>query len=554
MPKILLVEDNAANGDMLTRRLQRVGYEVVSAADGEVAVAMASSEVPDLILMDLSLPVLDGWAATRRIKDCDGTCAIPIIALTAHAMSEDRERATDAGCDDYETKPVNLQRLLGKIESHLRSASESLIQTSSQPLKQVPAVAVNADAPPMSQPDEGRLLIVDDTPANRDVLARRFRRSGYVVETASDGAEALASLRNSPFDLVLLDMMMPGLSGLDVLDDLRRTHPATELPVIMVTALDSTADIVNAFDHGANDYVTKPLDFAVIHARVQTQLALKRAIDQIRALERDLAQRNRALHAANERMTSDLEAAVKVQAALLPTESPHVPGYHFAWLFNPSAELAGDIFNVFRLDDRHVGIYVLDVTGHGVAAALLSVTVSRFLFPLPDPTSLLWETSASGETRLSRPARVAQRLSERFPFDAVTGQFFTLVYGVLDLQENRLRYTSAGHPQLVAHRRGAKPTFLEASGFPIGVGPGDYDEYEIDLASGDRLYIYSDGIPETMNPDGEPFGPDRLLKTLDAGQDVSADQSLEHLCSEICRWSAADRCQDDQTVVCIARS
>jgi CheY-like chemotaxis protein len=115
MAKILLVEDNEMNRDMLSRRLLRKGYEVVMAVDGEQAVAMAQSEKPDLILMDMSLPVIDGWEATRRVKAAEASSRIPIIALTAHAMSGDRERALGAGCDDYDTKPIEMSRLLEKI-------------------------------------------------------------------------------------------------------------------------------------------------------------------------------------------------------------------------------------------------------------------------------------------------------------------------------------------------------------------------------------------------------------------------------------------------------
>jgi two-component system, cell cycle response regulator DivK len=119
MAKILLVEDNEMNRDMLSRRLLRKGYEVVMAVDGEQAVAMAQSEKPDLILMDMSLPVIDGWEATRRVKASEASSGIPIIALTAHAMSGDRERALGAGCDDYDTKPIELPRLLEKIDALL---------------------------------------------------------------------------------------------------------------------------------------------------------------------------------------------------------------------------------------------------------------------------------------------------------------------------------------------------------------------------------------------------------------------------------------------------
>lgn len=119
MPRILLVEDNEMNRDMLSRRLARKKYEVLIAVDGKEGVEMATSEAPDLILMDMSLPVVDGWEATRRIKANSETEAIPIIALTAHAMSGDREKALEAGCDDYDIKPIELPRLLGKMEALL---------------------------------------------------------------------------------------------------------------------------------------------------------------------------------------------------------------------------------------------------------------------------------------------------------------------------------------------------------------------------------------------------------------------------------------------------
>lgn len=121
MPKILLIEDNEMNRDMLSRRLERKGMQVLVAVDGEQGVAMAQSELPDLILMDMSLPVLDGWAATRQLKSDPETRNIPIIALTAHAMADDRNRCLEAGCDDYDTKPIDFTRLMGKLQTLLHS-------------------------------------------------------------------------------------------------------------------------------------------------------------------------------------------------------------------------------------------------------------------------------------------------------------------------------------------------------------------------------------------------------------------------------------------------
>jgi CheY-like chemotaxis protein len=119
MPKLLLVEDNEMNRDMLSRRLERRGFEVIIATDGESGIELAISSSPDLVLMDMSLPILDGWQATRQLKSAEQTRHIPIIALTAHAMSSDREKALEAGCDDYDTKPIELNRLLAKIDALL---------------------------------------------------------------------------------------------------------------------------------------------------------------------------------------------------------------------------------------------------------------------------------------------------------------------------------------------------------------------------------------------------------------------------------------------------
>jgi CheY-like chemotaxis protein len=124
MAKVLVVEDNEMNRDMLSRRLQRRGYEVIVSVDGEEGVAKAQSDSPDIILMDMDLPVLDGWAATRKLKSSPDTQSIPVIALTSHAMAGDREKSMDAGCDDYDTKPVEFSRLIEKIEALLSRGSD----------------------------------------------------------------------------------------------------------------------------------------------------------------------------------------------------------------------------------------------------------------------------------------------------------------------------------------------------------------------------------------------------------------------------------------------
>jgi sigma-B regulation protein RsbU (phosphoserine phosphatase) len=386
------------------------------------------------------------------------------------------------------------------------------------------------------------------------MLSRRLARHGYDVEVAPDGESALRLLGQRPFDLVLLDVMMPGINGLEVLRTVRLTRAATQLPVIMATAKDTSHDIVEALGLGASDYVTKPLDFPVVLARVRTQLALKKSVEQIRELEKDLERRNAELQAFATQMRADLVAAAKVQAALLPAAEPNIPGYRSLWRFVPSAWLAGDILNVFPLDDRYAGLYLLDVSGHGVAASLLSVTVSRFLSAARDPASLLWRREEGGNGYHPQPpAKVAERLCERFPFDGTTGQYFTLVYGLLDLQTHRLRYISAGHPGVIhVPRNGASKT-IEAAGFPIGVADEPYEEYELALAPGDRLYVYSDGVLEALDDADTPFGRERLLAQLDATRNQSLDESLSSLLHRIDRWRGRGHVHDDVSVLALER-
>ena len=557
MAKILLVEDNEQNRDMLARRLQRQGHAVVTAGDGERAIAMAGSESPDVILMDLNLPVLDGWVATRRIKDSPQTRSIPVIALTAHAMSGDRQKALSAGCDDYDTKPIDFARLVDKIRALIGARADvpPVVEAVAVRLVEPAAKPDVTPVAPSPATSGGRVLVVDDTPANREMLSRRLARQGYSVDTAPEGATALRMLDERPYDVVLLDVMMPGMNGLDVLRTIRLTRAPTELPVIMATAKDSSHDVVEALELGASDYVTKPLDFPVVLARVRTQLAVKRGVEQIRLLERGLEQRNAELLAANTRMSADLDAAAKVQAALLPAAEPHVPGYRCGWRFVPSAYVAGDILNVFRLDERHVGIYLLDVSGHGVAAALLSVTVSRFLSPLRDPTSVLWDREeGSDRYRLESPARVAARLCERFPLDDSTGQYFTMVYGVLDLETDGFRFISAGHRPVVHVPREGPVAMVDAAGYPIGVVDEPYEEHEVTLFPGDRLYLYSDGVPEAMNDDNEPYGSERMLAQLDRTRADPLDTAMTRLIDAIERWRGRRHVHDDVSVLALERT
>jgi phosphoserine phosphatase RsbU/P len=393
------------------------------------------------------------------------------------------------------------------------------------------------------------LLIVDDEESNRDGFARRLQRHDYEVAVSKSGREAIELLGGRQFDLVLLDIMMPGMNGLEVLKFLRRVDSLIDLPIIMVTAKGESEDIVEALELGANDYVTKPLDFPVALARIRTQLALRRAVAQVKELEAKLDAHNRELRAAasdleaaHDRHNRDLEAAARVQRAFLPALLPDVRGARFAWVFEPSSQLAGDYLNVFRLGDRHVALCVLDVNGHGVAAALLSLTVSQLLVRI-----------ASGPTAVP-PTEVAAQLGRELTPDAMAGQTFSLLYGVLALDSGEFRFVSAGHPGPVQLAAGKPPARLEVTGFPVGVGRGDYDEQTVSLAPGDRLVLYSDGLTRVRNADGEHFGARRLLATLDETRRLPPADQLRGLVRAVEAWRGETPRHDDISALIVERT
>jgi phosphoserine phosphatase RsbU/P len=390
-----------------------------------------------------------------------------------------------------------------------------------------------------------RILVVDDDENNRDMLSRRLERRGMSAQVAVDGPSALGALARSPFDLVLLDIEMPGMNGLDVLRQVRQTHTPMQLPVIIATARNDREDVVEALSLGANDYVTKPLDFQVVFARVQTQLAHKLAVSRIVQLEADVRRRNLELEQANLRMKHSLGLAAKIQRSLLPSEPVKVAGLQFAWLYEPCDELGGDILGLFPVGPRQVAMYVLDVSGHGVPAALLSVTLNRMLAPVPGRSSLVQKSVGTGLE--PRPPRdVAEELNRRFQMYGWDGQYFTLFYGVMDVVERRLRYVSCGHPPGLVLPRSGRPRFLDCHNLAMGWFPDAvFDEDVVEFAEGDRFYIYSDGVNETMTASGDQFGYDRLAAACENRREGPIDQTLVQLLAELNQFRAGAPVRDD---------
>lgn len=287
MQTILLVEDNEMNRDLISRRLKRRGFEVVVALDGAEGVEKAAAEQPDLVLMDMGLPVIDGYEATRLLKANDKTRHIPVVGLSAHAMSGDADRALDAGCDDYDTKPVEWPRLLDKIGRLLLETRERATQIASR--------AGAAEAAEVGRRDPAQVLIVDDNAVHRELLTGRLEALGHVCEAVDDGAEALGHLAEKSYDAVLLDVTLPPVDGQPLLE---RLGALRDGPVVLTLCpIDAIDSAVASLRRGAEDFIPQPFRAEVVEARLASALERRRLRRQQRRGdgEADGGQRRRQL-------------------------------------------------------------------------------------------------------------------------------------------------------------------------------------------------------------------------------------------------------------------
>jgi sigma-B regulation protein RsbU (phosphoserine phosphatase) len=389
------------------------------------------------------------------------------------------------------------------------------------------------------------ILIVDDTPANLQVLAGMLKDRGYKVRPVPSGKLALAAAQRDPPDLILLDINMPEMNGYQVCEHLKADELLAGIPVIFISALTEQLDKVKAFATGGVDYITKPFQMEELHARVETHL-------KIRRLQLELEETNARLQRVNTRMSHDLKAAAKIQRTFLPRETPATPGVEFAWNYQPCDELAGDGLNIIPLGDGKIGLYILDVSGHGVSSALLSVTLSRLLSPPSDASSILFRNAGFPDRlEVTRPSEVADLLNRLFPFDTATEQFATLMYGDLDVASGNFRYVCAGHPGPLHLPAKKLPILLETPGFPIGLAEEAYGEQQIQLAPGDRLYLYSDGLPDAMSAAGSRFGDARLVEAISRTRGQPLRVGIDSLLAEIVQWQGGDSPNDDISILAL---
>jgi putative two-component system response regulator len=290
--KVLVIEDNTMNMELVSILLEQVGSSTIQATTAESGITMAKIEHPSLILMDVSLPGMDGLEAVRILKQDASTQHIPIIVMTAHAMRGDETKARRAGCDGYLTKPFNTREFLQLIGDYIKPQEQENKTFSTQKTKNI--------------------LIVDDEVINRELLEDLLESFGHRSESVTNGIEALARLYETDSlelpDLILLDVMMPGMNGFEVARIIRNNEITADLPIVMVTALSSREDRLRAVEAGANDFIAKPIDVTELRVRITSLLKMKEAQDTLKQhhaeLEYTVKQRTSALRYALEEVST----------------------------------------------------------------------------------------------------------------------------------------------------------------------------------------------------------------------------------------------------------
>lgn len=306
-PCILIIDDNAMNLDITRELLEHAGMYVLTAEDALTGIEIIKEKQPDLVLLDLLMPHLDGFEAAKIIKADPEIQDIPLIAFTALAAPEDREKALEAGCQDVILKPINTKTFLSTIKSYL-----NLDLTALQPsLNQVKATPLEIKQFPLPLHQPHTILIVDDNPMNVDILKEAASAIGQIALPAFSGPEALQLVEKMKPDLILLDIMMPEMNGYAVMDTLKKQAETANIPIIIISALDRIEDRVQGLLQGCQDYITKPFELAEVQARISAVLRTKDLQDQLTKERNELAMVNQELNHFTTIASHDLQAPLR---------------------------------------------------------------------------------------------------------------------------------------------------------------------------------------------------------------------------------------------------
>jgi sigma-B regulation protein RsbU (phosphoserine phosphatase) len=386
----------------------------------------------------------------------------------------------------------------------------------------------------MSNNSRIQILVVDDDAVSRKILAQLLTAAGYQCSQVEDGAKALEIIHARPPSLLLLDFDMPGLNGAELLRRLRSDNdPAVaQIPAIMLTGHGSEASEVLCLQAGADDFVTKPINAAVLRARIETQLRL-------RSMRRQLERQNDELEEWRRNLERDLAAARLTQRSLIPHKPPKLPGWQVATCYRPVIQVGGDIYGWLPMKESRILFWIADGTGHGAAAALLT-TLAKLLFH-------------HGTVEHNTPARIMEAVNHDFRSIFGARSFMTAMCVAVDPGSGGATVVGAGHPPLLVVRHESATESIASIAPPLGLlEHPEFTETRIDLESGDAFLLYTDGLLGSRKGARHRLTPKSLEKMLDHSA-VSAEALLKGIIDQAAPDEASDGLPDDVTALAVRR-
>jgi serine phosphatase RsbU (regulator of sigma subunit) len=371
---------------------------------------------------------------------------------------------------------------------------------------------------------ECRILIVDDAEANVDILVNALR-DDYKLSVAIDGESALRSVQKNLPDLVLLDIMMPGIDGYEVCRRLRAADATRDLPIMFLTSLEDVKDKARGFEVGANDYVTKPFEILEVQARVRSLLKAKSYADAVK-----------------EAAARDLRIAREIQMGILPADVAFTvrgTGLDAYACLEPAQQVGGDFYDVLRLGDQRVMVAVGDVSGKGIPAALFMAVTTTLLRALA--------------RQCASPDEILRRLNDELLEQNPRGMFVTLQLLIIDTSTRKVACASAGHHSAVLLSPGEPPRpVIASSGRVAGLLPANPVGCEtIHLQPGQTLLLFTDGVSEAMDVDGQLYGEERLLAHLASDPGHDAQATTTSVFNAVRRYAEGAKQSDDITLVAV---
>jgi len=393
-----------------------------------------------------------------------------------------------------------------------------------------------------------KALVIDDSPSTRIYVSALLKRWGYETADASDGLEGFARIEDSNIRIVVCDWMMPGMSGPDLCRAVRGASLGRYVYCILLTGRSERTDLLDGLNAGADDFLSKPLDAQVLRARLRVAERILGLEDRLADQNRELRESRNQLANAYEQIQSDLTAAARIQRQMLPTSDRSLLPLRAEWLFLPAAQVSGDGFNFFDLGDGLIGFYHLDVSGHGIPAALLSTSLSRSLVPGAGP-------GVAAHSEFLEPARFLANLNRQLGNpDGDVENYATVAYGTVNKRSGEAEIALAGHPQPIILRGSGEIAYLAPGGLPVGMFPEVvYEAQRLRLDPGDKLILYSDGVTECRNPQGDVFGDARLRSVTEDAARSGNGRLTDALGRRLREWRGTSDFEDDISVLVLER-